>query len=193
MDVMDTIRGQFSFARFLIPTTPAVDGLVRQMMADRGMASAAGASGASESEGPHARAARIEILQDGFDSLIPRCDLCLTKSGTSTLHVAAWNVPMIVVYRVNPLLWHAAARWLIKTRKIAMVNILAGQIDLVPEFIPWYGSCDAVAACAIDLLKHPKKLDMQRARLEDLVRPLARAGASGNAARLAIELMEKAE
>jgi lipid-A-disaccharide synthase len=190
MDVMDTIRGQFSFARFLIPTTLAVDALVRQMLLHgSGRATVKGKLEGDSGDCP----SNVEVVLGGFDALIPRCDLCITKSGTSTLHVAAWNVPMIVVYRVNPLLWHAAARWLIRTRKIAMVNILAGQIDLVPEFIPWYGPSAAVAACAIDLLKHPQKLDMQRARLEDLVRPLARAGASANAAKLAIELMEKPE
>ena len=40
---------------------------------------------------------------DGFDQMIPQCDLCLCKSGTSTLHVAAYSVPMIVVYRMSRL------------------------------------------------------------------------------------------
>ena len=62
---------------------------------------------------------------------------------------------MIVVYRLNPLLWHGVARWVIKTKKIALVNILAGNVDLVPEFVPWHGSvragcgvgdCDAARA-----------------------------------------------
>ena len=87
---------------------------------------------------------------------------------------------MIVVYRVNPILWHLAARWLLRTRKIAMVNILAGQIDLVPEFIPWYGSNQPVANCAIDLLKHPEKLAEQRQKLRTLMSRMDRPGASMN-------------
>ena len=113
----------------------------------------------------------------------------VTKSGTSTVHVAAWRVPMIVVYRINPILWHAAARWLIRTKKIAMVNILAGQSELVPEFIPWYGSNRPVLACALELLRHPEKLRQQRAKLEELMKPIDKPGASLNAAKLAMELL----
>jgi lipid-A-disaccharide synthase len=95
---------------------------------------------------------RILVDTNCFDDFVHQCDFCLVKSGTSTVHVAAYGVPMIVVYRVGRLAWHGIGRWLVKTKKIAMVNILAGQTDLVPEFIPWYGSVDAVAGCAIVLV-----------------------------------------
>jgi lipid A disaccharide synthetase len=104
--------------------------------------------------------------------------------------VAAWRVPMIVVYRVNPLVWHLAGRWLIKTKKIAMVNILAGQIDLVPEFIPWYGSNRPVVECALEFLRHPEKLREQRAKLDELMTPIDRPGASSNTAALALSIMK---
>jgi len=169
IDVMDRIRGEFAGAKFLLPTTSASDAIVRQML--------------------HGRDAHATVKQGAFDEFVPQCDLVITKSGTSTVHVAAWNVPIIVVYRINPLLWHLAGRWLIKTRKIAMVNILAGQIDLVPEFIPWYGSNGPVADCAIDLLKHPEKLADQREKLRKLMRALDRPGASMNTAKLALSLL----
>jgi len=131
----------------------------------------------------------VRIEQDAFDRLVPRCDLCLTVSGTATVHVAAFYVPMIVVYRVNPILWNAAARWMIKTKKMAMVNILAGQVELVPEFIPWYGTSDAVAACALGLLKNPQKLEAQRGKLRELIAAIDRPGASINVARMALDMM----
>jgi lipid-A-disaccharide synthase len=169
LEVMDRMKAEFSQVRFLIPTTSSVHTLVQEM-----------ARGRSD----------LEIKLDAFDEFVPRCDLCITKSGTSTVHVAAYHVPMIVVYRINPILWHLAARWLIKTKKIAMVNILAGQVELVPEFIPWYGSNEPVANCAIDLLKHPEKLADQRRKLKELMSTLDRPGASINAARLALELID---
>src|SRR4029079_13254847 len=128
------ILREFPEASFLTPTTSASHALVNQMLRGR---------------------ADVAIQQDGFDDLVPRCDLVITKSGTSTVHVAAWRVPMIIVYRINPILWHLAARWLIKTRKIAMVNILAGQSDLVPEFITWYGSTPPVSAVAVACVLTP--------------------------------------
>jgi lipid A disaccharide synthetase len=99
---------------------------------------------------------------------------------------------MIVVYRVNPLLWHGLARWLLRTKKIAMVNILAGQVDLVPEFIPWYGSNQPVIDCALHLLRHPDELRAQREKLDALMETIDRPGASANVARLALELMANA-
>ena len=99
---------------------------------------------------------------------------------------------MIVVYRVNPLIWHLAGRWIVNTKKIAMVNILAGNIDLVPELVPWYGSNEPLARCAIDLLKHPEKLTEQRRKLAELIAPLDKPGASRNAAQIAMEMMTRA-
>src|SRR5436190_2442570 len=167
IDVARRILANFPEASFLIPTTAAAHPLVTEMLG-------------------HGFETRVTAKQDAFDELISQCELCLCKSGTSTLHVAAWNVPMVVVYRVNRILWHLAGRWLVRTKKIAMVNILAGQKDLVPEFIPFSDS-EAVAECAIDLLKHPEKLEAQRAALAKLIAPLDRPGASLNASKLAME------
>ncbi|HEX3357895.1 MAG TPA: lipid-A-disaccharide synthase [Tepidisphaeraceae bacterium] len=175
LDVMKRVLVKFPEARFNIPTTAAGEPVVAKFL-----------------EQEKELSLRTTVKRDAFDELISQCDLCITKSGTSTLHVAAWNVPMIVVYRVNPLLWHLAGRWLVKTKRIALVNILAGQIDLVPEFIPWYGPSDEVAECAIDLLEHPEKLVAQREKLAELVKTLEKPGASMNAARIAMELMGRA-
>lgn len=169
INVAQRILASFPEATFLIPTTAAAHPLVTEMLG-------------------HGLETRVTAKQDAFDELIPQCDLCLCKSGTSTLHVAAWNVPMVVVYRVNRMLWHLAGRRLVKTKKIAMVNILAGQRDLVPEFIP-FSDPRTVADCAIDLLKYPEKLEAQRADLARLIAPLDHPGASLNAAKLAMELM----
>jgi lipid A disaccharide synthetase len=139
------------------------------------------------------RAAQFEIRLDGFDGMIPRCDLVLCKSGTSTLHVAAWGVPMIVVYRINRLLWHGVGRWVIKSKKIALVNILAGNVDLVPEFVPWYGSNQPVADCALRLLRNPELLEEQRAAIGRLIATLDRSGASASVARIAMEMMHRSE
>ena len=168
VDVMNGIRREFRDASFLIPTTPASHPLVIEMLRGR---------------------TDVTITLDGFDELVPRCDLVITKSGTSTVHVAAWRVPMIVVYRINPILWELVGRWLIRTRKIAMVNILAGQVDLVPEFIPWYGSSATVTECALEFLRHPAKLAAQREQLDALMTPIDKPGASINAAKLALSLM----
>jgi lipid-A-disaccharide synthase len=170
IEVMEAIRREFADVSFLVPSTSASDQLVREML--------------------HGRGARATVGLDAFDEFVPKCTLVVTKSGTSTVHVAAWNVPMIVVYRINPILWHLVGRWLIKTRKIAMVNILGGQAEIVPEFIPWYGSNQPVIELALDLLRHPQKLAEQKQKLARVMRQLDLPGASSNVAQIAMKLME---
>ena len=166
--VADAVRAAFPGVRFLVPTTAATDPVVRRH-----------AAGLPD---VHARL-------DAFDVLVPRCDLTVTVSGTATLHVATHGVPMLIVYRLPA--WQAAiARRLVRTPRIGLVNLLNGWADpIVPEFFPWSGRPDAVAAAAIDLLTHPSKLADQTARLDRLVATLDRPGASLNVANLAMELM----
>ncbi len=166
--VAGRVRAAFPGVRFLVPTTTATDPVVRR----------------------HAALLDdIEVHADAFDDVVPRCDLCVTVSGTATLHVASHGVPMLIVYRLPR--WQAAvARRLIRTPAIGLVNLLNGwNAPIVPEFFPWSGRPDAVADAAFDLLHHPAKLANQSRRLGSLVRTLDHPGASMNVARLAMELM----
>ena len=184
LDVAQQVLEAFPDARFVVPTTAATDPVVRATIeaAKRGNASDV--------------AARVRFERDAFDKMVPRCDLCLTVSGTATLHVAGFGVPMIVVYHYSPVLWNLLGRWLVRTRTYALVNVLAAgspaEADpahhAVPEFIPWYGSTGPAAQMAIAYLREPQRLAEQKARLEGVVRSLDRPGALANAARMAMAL-----
>lgn len=168
LEVAERIRKHFPDVRYLVPTTPSTHPIVERLSKGR--------SG-------------IEYGLDRFDEMVPQCDLCLTVSGTATLHVAAYGIPMIVVYRGNAIAWHMLGRWLIKTRTYTLVNLLNGRNHIIPEFIPWYGSNEPVAEMAIDYLKNPEKLADQADKLAELVRSLDHPGASMNVARLAMGMM----
>jgi lipid A disaccharide synthetase len=139
----------------------------------------------------------FDVARDSFDRMVPRCDLCITVSGTATLQVASFGVPMIVVYRVNPVAWHTIGRHLVPSRTFALVNVLSSRSGLgeppsghiVPEFVPWIGSPDRVADLAIQLLRDPRQLAEQSERLGNLIHTLDKPGASINVARLAMEMM----
>jgi hypothetical protein len=139
LQVADRIKAQFPNVRFVTPTVAATHAIVTEKAAGR---------------------TDITIAQDAFDTLVPQCDLCVVASGTATLHVAGFGVPMVVVYRGgNRLVYHGLARWLIITKKFSLVNLLAERDEWVaPEFIPWFCDPDPVANSAIDFLKHPEKL-----------------------------------
>lgn len=167
--VAQRIRQVFADCTFHIPTTPATDAIIRTL------------SGALRG---------VTIKQDAFNHLVAACDLCLSVSGTAALQTAALGVPMIVVYYGNPILWHLIARWIIKTRTYSLVNLLSDAHEhIVPEFIPWYGSIDPVAQAAIELLREPDRLDQQRQHLHHLIRSLNKPGASMNAAKLAMDML----
>jgi len=185
LEVCDRILGPFPKAQFLIPTMPATHELVKRILQAKYPASLPGESGEeTEIIGP------FTIGLNQFNELIPRCDLCLTVSGTSTLHAAGHGAPQIVVYHINPVLWHLAARWLINTRTFSLVNLLNdSHRTIVPEFIPWYGSNQPVADKALEYLRNPELLTEQRDRLANMIHTLNRPGASRNAARLAMDLM----
>lgn len=187
LEVMRYVRAALPNARFLIPATNSTFTLVQRIV--NAQAGAFPSILIHLNDKMSAAQGVVTVKARAFDDFIPQCDLVITKSGTSTVHTAAFGVPMIVVYRVNPILWHLFGKWLIKTKKIAMVNILAGQIDLVPEIIPWHGSNQPVADLAIDLLKHPEKLKDQRIKLRELMTPLSIPGASMNVAKMALDMM----
>lgn len=174
------VRAEFPEASFVVPCTLATHAVVEDLLRRAPRSIADGA---------------VAVARDGFDEVVPRCDVCLTVSGTATLHVAGYNVPMIVVYHGNPLLWHAIGRWLVRIPTRTLVNLLAAGPDataeqhLTPEFTPWYGSAQPVAELALDYLKHPEKLESQRQKLAELVGKLDRPGASRNVATIAIQMM----
>ncbi|HEX5869290.1 MAG TPA: hypothetical protein VFY65_02675, partial [Longimicrobium sp.] len=173
------IRAAFPGATFLVPTTsathPVVCGELRRTNVDG-----------------------VEYRQDAFDEMVPRCDLCLTVSGTATLHVAGFGVPMIVVYHASRALWNLVGRWLIRVRTYALVNVLAAgpaaekEQHVVPEIIPWFGDPRPVADLALDYLRNPEKLAAQREALAGLVASLDCPGASVNVAKMALEMLNAA-
>jgi lipid-A-disaccharide synthase len=179
LEAAQLIQREFPEAKFLVPTTaathPVVEELVRQSSASL---------------------RNVNFERDAFDEMVPRCDLCLTVSGTATLHVAGFGVPMIVVYRSSRASWDLLGRWLINTRTFALVNVLAAGPNaapdrhIVPEFVPWFGDAKPVAKLAIDFLRDPAKLSAQRVKLDELVGSLDHPGASMNVAKMALEMLD---
>jgi lipid-A-disaccharide synthase len=169
LEVAKRIAREFPGARFLVPTTAATHEVVVEMA--RGFEN-------------------LTVELDGFDRMVPACDLCVSVSGTATLHAAAYGTPMIVVYRASALAWHLVGRWVVRTRTFSMVNYLSGEAGhIVPEFIPWPGGGGGAGGMAISYLQEPGRLVEQRGKLLRVIGTLDRPGASGKAAGIAVGLM----
>ncbi|MGC9258502.1 MAG: lipid-A-disaccharide synthase [Phycisphaerae bacterium] len=116
--------------------------------------------------------AKIEVRTGATDAIIRWADLVLTCSGTATLQIARHHKPMLVLYRLAWWKWNLAGRFLVQSKFLCLVNILADR-ELVPEFMPFYGAVEPLVATATDLLAHPEKRQAVARQLAELTAPMA--------------------
>jgi lipid-A-disaccharide synthase len=131
---------------------------------------------------------RYATHADRNGDLIEASDLVLVVSGTSTLEVAFYHKPMVVMYNSSRLAYHLLGRWLIRTPHLSLVNILANR-PLVPEFMPYYTSTEPIATRALELLGSDAQRAAMSRELADLLAPIVKPGAPGNAAAILLEML----
>jgi len=99
-------------------------------------------------------------------------DFTIVTSGSATLEVMAAGCPMVIMYQSSRILWQLVGRWLIKTKYLSLVNILAGK-ELVPEFMPYFTSIEPIVESTELLLQDKDKLTKISGELIQLAQPLA--------------------
>lgn len=115
-------------------------------------------------------------------------DFSIVASGSATLEVAAAGCPMVIMYQSSKVLWHLIGRWLVKTRYLSLVNILASG-ELVPEFMPYFSSIEPIITSVEQLLKDNGKLAQVSKALINLAQPLAAKNAREEVAKIAMEMV----
>lgn len=83
----------------------------------------------------------VEVAVGQTREVLAQSHFALAVSGTVTLEVAYFGVPMIIIYRTGRLLrWmhKLLGRWAVPTPHLSLVNILAGR-RIAPEVMPWNG------------------------------------------------------
>ena len=115
-------------------------------------------------------------------------DFAIVASGSATLEVAAMACPMVVMYQSSRILWRLVGTWVIKTKYLCLVNILAGR-ELVPEFMPYFTSTDPIAESIERFLDDTDKLTQLSGNLAELTRPLGRKNAGEEVAQVVVEML----
>lgn len=115
-------------------------------------------------------------------------DFVIVASGSATLQVAAAGCPMVIMYQSSRLLWQLVGRWLVTTKYLSLVNILA-ESQLVPEFMPYFGSIDPIEEKIESLLAVKDLLMHTSSELVELVRPLVKKQASVRVGRIVNEML----
>ncbi len=127
--------------------------------------------------------------------LLARSDFALVASGTATLEVAHYGVPMVVFYRASRFLHRLLKGWMIRTKNLSLVNILAGA-RIVPELMPWSGDAEELLGRAEAMLQDLAGLQAVQGELLRLVQPLRPSSgvrAADSAAELVIQTMARRE
>jgi len=101
--------------------------------------------------------ADVDIAVARTREILADSHFAVTVSGTVTLEVAHFGVPMIIFYRASRLGYNLIARWFIRTKLFSLVNILAGRA-IVPELTPWFGKTRKVTDAVLELMSDPGAL-----------------------------------
>jgi lipid-A-disaccharide synthase len=116
------------------------------------------------------------LLRDPAETraALATADAALTTSGTATLELAVFGVPMVVTYKVTAVsAW--LARRLIQVPHVAMPNLIAGRA-IVPELLQESCTPERIAAAIGALLDDPAARAAQKAALAEVCEKLGRGG-----------------
>jgi lipid-A-disaccharide synthase len=135
--------------------------------------------------------AEVEVTRPDCDAatLAAAVDLCITKSGTITLEIAAQGTPLVAFYRVNALFYFLASG-AVETPYIEIVNNLAGRM-VCPEKVMRSPNVDWVVGEAGRLLGDEHEYRRCQRGIERTLEGFARPGASKRAARAVVELLNE--
>ncbi len=118
---------------------------------------------------------RFVIAQQGARQVLTAADVALVASGTATLETALCHTPMVVAYRMH-WLSHAIIRRLLRTRWIALPNIIANR-GVVPELLQSDATPEALVAALSSLFNDASARQAQLSWFEQMHQQLKRNAA----------------
>jgi lipid-A-disaccharide synthase len=138
---------------------------------------------------------RWTVVSGPHLALLAASDVLIVASGTATVEGLLAGLPMVVVYKVNPISY-IAGKILIRVPDVAMANIVSDDGSgkrAVPELIQGEATPERVAAEVVALLDDPARAAETRRRLalgrEDLGPP----GASRRTAEAILQALGETE
>lgn len=133
-----------------------------------------------------------EIAVGQTSDVLRRSHFAIAASGTVTLQVAHFGVPMVILYGVGGFeraMYRLIVRHLLHTRSLSLPNILAGR-QIVPELMPWHGDMDLLGRTVFECMNDYGWLCETRRTLIDLSETL-HAPLAGSAAENAADLLDE--
>ena len=164
------LKERFSDLQFLLPLASSVDReLVDEKIAGTGVA--------------------ITVVAGKNYDVMQCCDAIIAASGTVTMEIALFGVPMVIVYRTSPFTFAIGSR-LVKVDHVGICNIVAGE-RIVPELLQNDAEPLKIADELSRMLVDSQYAEGIRRKLHRVRSLLGDSGASERVARLAMEIMEQ--
>jgi len=130
----------------------------------------------------------ITIHDSSIINFYNQLDAAIVSSGTATLETAYFQVPMIIVYRVNSLTW-LLGKFLVNLDHIGLANIVAGE-EVAQELLQ-KAFTPVRAAQLLEKLLQPDMNKLKRKRLKIIRQKLGAPGASQRAAQKIVDFLKE--
>lgn len=122
-------------------------------------------------------------------TVIAAADLVIAKSGTVNLETALLGVPQVVMYRVNPVTAWIAEHLLNFAAPFISPPNLVMMRPIVPEFLQYQATPEAIAQAALDLLQQPEKRQQMQADYDQMRQKLGQVGVCERSAEAILQLL----
>jgi lipid-A-disaccharide synthase len=116
------------------------------------------------------------------------CDAIIAASGTVTMEIALFGIPMVIIYKVAELTYRLG-QLLVDLDTYGICNIVAGR-KIVQELIQHDVTAEKITAEISRILSDESYASDMRVQLLDVKRKLGEPGAAGRVAALALKMME---
>jgi len=164
------LQERFSDLQFILPLASSVDReVVERKVSESGVA--------------------VKLVEGKNYDVMQNCDAIIAASGTVTMEIALFGVPMVIVYKASPLTFAIGMR-LIKVEHVGICNIVAGE-RIVPELLQDDAEPLKIASELTRMLADSQYAESIRHKLLRVRSLLGDSGASLRVARLAMDIMEQ--
>lgn len=162
------LKESFPDLQFILPLAPGLDRhILDRQLAESGL--------------------DIAVIEGKNYDVMQVCDVIIAASGTVTMEIALFGIPMVIVYKVAPLTY-AIGKMLVQVEHAGICNIIAGE-RVVPELIQHEANPESIFAEISSMLTDRDRYAQIREKLLGVRAKLGEPGTFGRVARIAMKIM----
>jgi lipid-A-disaccharide synthase len=129
----------------------------------------------------------VVVVEGKSYDVMQTCDTIIAASGTVTMEIALFGVPMVIIYKTNPLTFAIGIR-LVKVNHVGICNIVADE-RVVPELLQDEAQPIKIAAEIARYLDDADYANCVREKLLQVRERLGEPGAPVRVAEIAYKMM----